>query len=100
MTPRTAHDYIAAAMMDATGIGPAVLAYAGLQEGKMKNTEAQNAVREYLSAIGSKGGAAGRGPAKARTSAQAAAAVRVRWEKARQKNSATQNRIMPASKDS
>jgi hypothetical protein len=70
------------------------------RQGNMKNTEAQNAVREYLSAIGSKGGAAGRGPAKARTSAQAAAAVRVRWEKARQKNSATQNRIIPASKDS
>ena len=34
MTPKTAHEYIAAAMRDTTGIGPAVLAYAGLQAGK------------------------------------------------------------------
>jgi hypothetical protein len=33
MTPRTAREYIAAAMRDTTGIGPAVLAYAGLQDG-------------------------------------------------------------------
>ncbi len=31
MTPQTAREYIAAAMRDTTGIGPAVLAFAGLQ---------------------------------------------------------------------
>lgn len=34
MSPKTAREYIAAALKDATGIGPAVLALAGLQEGK------------------------------------------------------------------
>jgi hypothetical protein len=34
MSPRTAREYIAAALLDATGIGPAVLALAGLQDGK------------------------------------------------------------------
>jgi len=34
MSPRTARQYIAAALEDTTGIGPAVLAFAGLQEGK------------------------------------------------------------------
>ncbi len=33
MTPKTAREYIAAALKDTTGIGPAVLAYAGLQAG-------------------------------------------------------------------
>ena len=36
-------------------------------------------VHDYLAEIGRKGGAAGRGPAKARTSEQAQAAARVRW---------------------
>jgi hypothetical protein len=33
MSPKTAREYIAAALKDTTGIGPAVLAYAGLQAG-------------------------------------------------------------------
>jgi hypothetical protein len=46
-------------------------------------------VYDYLSDIGRKGGAAGRGPAKARTSEQAQAAARARWgkRKARAKRS-------------
>lgn len=39
--------------------------------------------REYLRQIGRKGGQAGKGKAKARTSAQARKAVRARWKKAR-----------------
>ena len=38
-------------------------------------------VHDYLAKIGQKGGAAGRGPAKARTSEQAQAAARARWGK-------------------
>jgi hypothetical protein len=38
-------------------------------------------VHDYLAEIGRKGGAAGRGPAKARTSEQAQAAARARWGK-------------------
>ena len=38
-------------------------------------------LHDYLAEIGRKGGAAGRGPAKARTSEQAQAAARVRWGK-------------------
>jgi len=38
-------------------------------------------VHDYLSAIGRKGGAAGRGPAKARPREQAQAAARARWGK-------------------
>ena len=34
MNAETAREYIAAAMRDKTGIGPAVLAFAGLQDGK------------------------------------------------------------------
>ena len=34
MTPKTAREYIDAALKDTTGIGPAVLAYAGLQADK------------------------------------------------------------------
>ena len=34
MSPRFAREYIAAALKDTTGIGPAVLAFAGLQAGK------------------------------------------------------------------
>jgi hypothetical protein len=37
----------------------------------------------YLSKIGKKGGMAGKGKAKARSSDQARAAVNARWEKAR-----------------
>lgn len=36
-------------------------------------------VHDYLVEIGRKGGAAGRGPAKARTSEQARAAAHARW---------------------
>ena len=38
-------------------------------------------IHEYLAEIGRKGGAAGRGPAKARTTEQAQAAARARWGK-------------------
>jgi len=38
-------------------------------------------VHDYLAEIGRKGGVAGRGPAKARTSEQAQAAARARWGK-------------------
>jgi len=38
-------------------------------------------VKAYLRAIAAKGGAAGTGDAKARTSAQAAAAANARWAK-------------------
>ena len=38
-------------------------------------------VHDYLTEIGRKGGAAGRGPSKARTSEQAKAAARARWGK-------------------
>ena len=38
-------------------------------------------IRQYLSRIGARGGAAGRGKVKARTRAQAQAASRVRWAK-------------------
>lgn len=41
---------------------------------------AQN-MRDYLAAIGRKGGASGRGAAKARTSAQARRAAQARWKK-------------------
>jgi hypothetical protein len=40
-------------------------------------------VSEYFSGIGSKGGKAGTGNAKARTSEQARAAVLARWAKAK-----------------
>ena len=40
--------------------------------------------RKYLQQIGRKGGQAGKGPAKARSSAQARKAVNTRWKKARQ----------------
>lgn len=44
----------------------------------------RNPVSEYLSKIGQKGGKAGTGKAKARTSEQARAAINKRWEKKRQ----------------
>lgn len=40
-------------------------------------------LRAYLSSIGRRGGAAGTGKAKARTSEQARAAAKARWEKRR-----------------
>lgn len=40
-------------------------------------------VKAYLSGIGKRGGASGRGKSKARTSDQARAAVQVRWAKHR-----------------
>lgn len=42
-------------------------------------------VRDYLAEIGRKGGAAGRGSAKARTTEQARAAVLARWAKTKRK---------------
>lgn len=39
----------------------------------------KNEIRKYLAEIGRKGGAAGKGEAKARTSEQARAAVQARW---------------------
>jgi len=42
-------------------------------------------VRRYLAEIGRRGGAAGRGEAKARTTEQARAAVLKRWERERAK---------------
>jgi hypothetical protein len=52
----------------------------------MKNskTEAQSAlsaVRDYLAAIGRKGGASGTGKSKARSKSQARKAARARWAK-------------------
>lgn len=41
----------------------------------------EGSAKQYLSAIGSRGGAAGRGKAKARTSAQARKAAMARWSK-------------------
>ena len=46
------------------------------QGGRMADT-----VKAYLSRIGARGGAAGRGKVKARTRAQAQAAAWVRWAK-------------------
>ena len=42
-------------------------------------------VHDYLAEIGRKGGAAGRGSAKARTSEQARAAVKARWARTKRK---------------
>ena len=42
-----------------------------------------NLVAAYLASIGSKGGRSGTGKSKARTSAQARKAARVRWDKAK-----------------
>lgn len=44
-------------------------------------TPPNDAVRAYLSQIGRKGGAAGRGASKARTSEQARAAARAKWKR-------------------
>ena len=49
----------------------------------MPKKKISNPVSRYLSKIGQKGGKAGKGPAKARSSEQARAAVNKRWEKAR-----------------
>lgn len=40
-------------------------------------------IKDYLAKIGKKGGAAGRGSAKARSSKQARKAARARWGKAK-----------------
>lgn len=45
-----------------------------------------NAVKQYLAAIGARGGKAGKGKAKARTKAQARAAANARWSKSSKKN--------------
>ena len=54
-------------------------------------------VHDYLAEIGRKGGAAGRGPTKARTSEQAQAAARARWGtlKKRAKRSPNASRLPP-----
>jgi len=49
-------------------------------------------LRRYMASIGSKGGAAGRGEAKARTSDQARAAVMKRWEQHRSKTTGAKQR--------
>lgn len=43
----------------------------------------KNELHKYLAAIGARGGKAGRGRAKARTSEQARAAIMARWTKAK-----------------
>jgi hypothetical protein len=53
-------------------------------------------VHDYLAEIGRKGGAAGRGPAKARTSEQARAAARARWGKRKTKARAKRSPNAPA----
>ena len=50
-------------------------------------------VHDYLAEIGRKGGAAGRGPAKARTSEQAQAAARARWGKRKTKARAKRDNL-------
>lgn len=49
-----------------------------------------NQVTEYLRQIGAKGGAAGRGPSKARSSEAARAAVQARWAKAKPRKTKSQ----------
>ena len=49
----------------------------------MPKKKTNNPISRYLSKIGKKGGLAGRGSAKARTSEQARAAVNERWKKKR-----------------
>ena len=49
----------------------------------MPKKKSSNPVSRYLSKIGQKGGKAGRGSAKARSSDQARAAVNKRWDKVR-----------------
>lgn len=46
-----------------------------------KKDLASDEVKAYLAKIGRKGGSAGRGTAKARTSEQARAAAQARWSK-------------------
>lgn len=52
---------------------------------KKTTSNAPEAVRNYLSQIGKKGGQAGTGKAKARDSEKMRAAVNKRWEKHRKK---------------
>jgi hypothetical protein len=49
----------------------------------MPKKKISNPVSRYLSKIGQKGGKAGKGTAKARSSEQARAVVNARWDKAR-----------------
>lgn len=49
----------------------------------MPSPKKSNPVSRYLSKIGKKGGMAGTGKAKARSSEQARAAIQARWDKAR-----------------
>jgi hypothetical protein len=49
-------------------------------------------VHDYLAEIGRKGGAAGRGLAKARTSEQAQAAARARWGKRKKRAKRSPNK--------
>jgi hypothetical protein len=60
-------------------------------------SKASPEVLEFLRSAGSAGGRAGRGAAKARTTEQARAAARARWDNASRFNSATGKRIIPAS---
>ena len=58
------------------------------------------AVKKYLADIGRKGGSAGRGARKARSSEQARAAVNARWAKVRRLNGADKKCIISASEKS
>jgi len=51
-------------------------------------------VHDYLAEIGRKGGVAGRGPAKARTSEQAQAAARARWGKRKKRVKRSPNTVL------
>lgn len=53
-------------------------------------------IHDYLSEIGRKGGAAGRGSAKARTSDQARAAVQARWARTKRKKKRKAKRPNPS----
>lgn len=50
-------------------------------------------ISAHMSAIGAKGGRAGTGKAKARTTAQARKAANIRWEKWRKENDSRANNI-------
>ena len=53
----------------------------------------------YLAEIGRKGGAAGRGPAKARTSEQARTAALARWGKRKKRAKRSPNKMMSETAD-
>lgn len=50
-------------------------------------------ISEHMAAIGRKGGRAGTGKAKARTTEQAQKAANIRWEKWRKENDSRANNI-------